>query len=433
STDTVIGSTAALTLTKTATVVDDGDGVTGVGDVVRWTFEVTNAGTATVTDVAVDDPSAGAVTCAATTLAPGAATTCAADAEYAITQADVDAGRVVNVATASGSSRGLPVTSFTATTTTEIPRRPALTLAKSASVTDTNGNDRTDAGDEIVWTFVVENTGNVTLRDVSIDDPRVADVDCTADRQSVSGAIPTLDVASSWTCTATSPYVITPADVDAGSVTNTASADGRAPDGATVASSPVTAEVAVDQTRRLALAKRAVTRDANGDGRITDGDIVTWAFTVANEGTVTVRDVEVADPMAGPVSCADTTLSPGESTVCRTDRERPITAAEAAAGEIRNVATASAGDSGGTVVSSAEAEAEVVVSTSAPPSTPSPSGSPTETPTSRPGGGPFGPSGPLASTGAAGLGVLVGGGTTALLLGAWLVVVARRRANGPRS
>ncbi|MGL5818919.1 MAG: DUF7507 domain-containing protein [Phycicoccus sp.] len=435
STDTVIGSTAALTLTKAATVADDGDGAIGVGDVIRWTFEVVGAGTATVTDLVVDDPSAGAVTCAATTLAPGAATTCAADAEYTITQADVDAGEVVNVATASGSSRGVPVTSFAATTTTEIPRRPALTLAKSASVTDTNGNDRTDAGDEIVWSFVIRNTGNVTLRDVSIDDPRVTDVDCVSDRQSVPGAIPTLDVASSWTCTATSPYVITPADVDAGVVTNTATVGGRAPDGVPVTSSPATAETTVDQTRRLALAKRAVTRDANGDGRITDGDIVTWAFTVANEGTVTVRDVEVADPMAGPVTCTDTTLAPGESTTCRTDRERPITAAEASAGQIRNVATASAGDSGGTVVSSAEAEAEVVVSESAPPSTSPPSGSPTptRTPASPPRDGPPGPFGPLASTGATGLGVLVGGGTAALLLGAWLVVVSRRRrADGAR-
>ncbi|MGL5928057.1 MAG: DUF7507 domain-containing protein, partial [Dermatophilaceae bacterium] len=435
STETVIGSTSALTLTKTATVVDDGDGVIEVGDVIRWTFEVANAGTATVADIAVDDPLAGAVTCAATTLAPGATTTCAADTEYQITQADVDAGEVVNVATASGSSTGGPVTSFAATTTTPIPRRPALTLAKTGSVTDTNDSGRTDAGDEILWTFVVENTGNVTLRDVVVDDPRVTDVDCT-DPGSTSGAVPALDVASSLTCTATTPYVITEADVDAGQVTNTATAGGQAPDGAAVTSPPATAEVTVDQTRRLTLEKRAITRDVHGDGRITAGDIVSWAFTATNEGTVTVRDLQVEDPMAGPVTCADTTLAPGESTSCRTDRERPITAAEAAAGQIRNVATASAGDSAGTVVSSAEAEAEVVVSATVPPP---PSGSPTptpppgSTPPSRPGDGPVGGSGPLASTGAAGLGVLVGGGTAALLLGAWLILAARhRRQDGAR-
>ncbi|MGL4176473.1 MAG: DUF7507 domain-containing protein [Dermatophilaceae bacterium] len=435
STETVIGSTSALTLTKTATVADDGDGAVGVGDVIRWTFEVTNAGTATVSDIVVDDPLAGAVTCGATTLAPGATTTCAADAEYPIAQADVDAGEVVNVATASGPSVGGPVTSFAATTTTQIPRRPALTLAKTGSVTDTNDNGRTDAGDEILWTFVVENTGNVTLRDVVVDDPRVADVECTGPG-STSGAVPVLDVASSLACTAMSPYVITESDVDAGEVTNTATAGGQAPDGAAVTSSPATAEVAVDQTRRLALVKRPATRDANGDGRITAGDIIAWAFTVTNEGTVTMRDIEVDDPTAGPVTCADTTLAPGESTTCRTDRERPITAAEAAAKRIRNVATASAGDSVGTIVSSAEATAEVVVSAATPPATPSgsPTPPPTSIPTPRPGDGPVGGSGPLASTGAAGLGVLVGGGTSALLLGAWLIVVARRRRqDGARS
>ena len=61
---------------------------------------VTNTGNVTLTGVTVDDPKVGTVTCPATTLAPAESTTCTAT--YTLTQADVDAGEVVNNATASG-------------------------------------------------------------------------------------------------------------------------------------------------------------------------------------------------------------------------------------------------------------------------------------------------------------------------------------------
>ena len=64
-----------------------------------------NTGTVTLTALAVADPKAGAVSCPLTTLAPGASTTCTA-ATYTVTQADVDAGVVANIATAHGQEPG---------------------------------------------------------------------------------------------------------------------------------------------------------------------------------------------------------------------------------------------------------------------------------------------------------------------------------------
>jgi hypothetical protein len=61
---------------------------------------VTNTGTVDVDQALVSDTKAGHVTCAASTLAPGASMTCAADAPYTITAADVTRGVVHNVATA---------------------------------------------------------------------------------------------------------------------------------------------------------------------------------------------------------------------------------------------------------------------------------------------------------------------------------------------
>ncbi|MGC3955201.1 MAG: LPXTG cell wall anchor domain-containing protein [Propionicimonas sp.] len=96
---------AGLLLEKDYAAVSDanGNGISDAGDVVRWTFTVTNTGTLTLEDVRVDDPllvDLGiAIDCEQTTLAAGATTSCESD-EYTITQADVRAGSIRNVATA---------------------------------------------------------------------------------------------------------------------------------------------------------------------------------------------------------------------------------------------------------------------------------------------------------------------------------------------
>lgn len=117
---------ASLLLDKSASVEDvDGDGVTGLGDHIQYTFEVTNTGSVTLTNIAIaDDLLAQAgitVTCAPTTLAPQATATCTADDPYVVTQPDVDAKVVVNTATASGNDpKGTPVISNPDSTRTPV-------------------------------------------------------------------------------------------------------------------------------------------------------------------------------------------------------------------------------------------------------------------------------------------------------------------------
>ncbi|MGL4178363.1 MAG: DUF7507 domain-containing protein, partial [Dermatophilaceae bacterium] len=408
----------------------NGNGIrTDLGDLIVWNFQVTNTGTVTLDGITVVDPRAGSVTCQALPpggLQPGEFVLCTSDDTYTVAQADVDAGIVTNtaVAQASTSGSGEPVTSNPSSTDTPILGSPSLVLAKTATVDDLDGNG-TDLGDEIGWSFAVTNAGTVTLSEVAVDDPAAGDVTCPD-----TVLAPGEDV----TCTADAPYAVAAADVDTGVVTNTATVSGTAPGGATVSSAPASAEVAVDRSRRLTLIKRAEPRDLDGDGRVTAGDDIGWSFTVTNSGTVTVDDLAVDDPTAGPVTCTAVVLAPGESTTCRTDDERAITAAEAAAGEIRNVATVSGEDPVGSVVLSAEARAlvEVVEAVPGSPSpSPTPPGAPGAPPVAAPGGGSGssggGASGPLAATGAASVGIFTGVGMTTALVGAWLVLVARRR------
>jgi len=118
--------TKSLVLDKSASVEDvDGDGVTGLGDHIRYTFAVTNTGSVTLTGIAIADDlltQAGiTVTCAPTTLAPRATATCIVDDPYVVTQLDVDAKVVVNTATASGKDpKGMPVVSNPDSTRTPV-------------------------------------------------------------------------------------------------------------------------------------------------------------------------------------------------------------------------------------------------------------------------------------------------------------------------
>jgi LPXTG-motif cell wall-anchored protein len=102
----------AIDLVKEATLEGDG----AVGDTIAYSFTATNTGNVTLTDVVIDDPLPGLSELSYEwpgepgVLAPGESVT--ASATYTLTQADVDAGRVDNTATVTGSSPGGdPVTS----------------------------------------------------------------------------------------------------------------------------------------------------------------------------------------------------------------------------------------------------------------------------------------------------------------------------------
>ncbi|MGE0167527.1 DUF7507 domain-containing protein, partial [Nocardioides sp.] len=329
-TSTPTSSIATLTLDKAATAPVDvnGNGRVDAGDTIAYTFLVTNTGAVSLAAVAVADPKVGAVTCPATTLQPGASTTCTAT--YTITQADVDAGAVNNTATASGTPpTGPSVDSAPDSTTTPTDTTTTVTIDKTAGTpVDVNGNGRVDAGDTIAYQFLVTNTGSVTLTAITVNDPKVGVVSCP---------VTTLQPEASTTCTAT--YTITQADVDTGAVANTASAAGTPPTGPAVNSTPDSTSTPTSTVASLTVDKTAATpTDANADGRVSAGDTIVFGFLVTNTGAVTLSSVGVSDPKAGPVTCPVTALAPGASTTCTVSYT--ITQADVDSGAVANTATA---------------------------------------------------------------------------------------------
>ena len=144
----------------------------------------TNTGDVTLASVAVSDPTLGAVTCptpASPVLAPGASETCTANETHTVTQADVDAGKVTDTATATGvDTAGLtsPTSAPSTVTTLTAPAEPAVSLIKTATVSPAADQDAAKVGDTIAYTFEVTNTGNVTLATVAVSDPTGGSVTC---------------------------------------------------------------------------------------------------------------------------------------------------------------------------------------------------------------------------------------------------------------
>ena len=191
------------------------------GGTLHYSFLVTNIGSVPLTSVAVHEGaftghgSMSAVSCPVASLAPAASTTCTAT--YTVQQSDVDTGNVDNTASSSGvTPAGETVVSPNSSASVPGTSSPALTLVKTADPTTVAA-----PGDQVGYGFMVTNTGNVTLagsRSTRPPSPAPARAPVVTCPRGAALDAPNANV----TCSAT--YSVTQADIDAGSITNTATA-----------------------------------------------------------------------------------------------------------------------------------------------------------------------------------------------------------------
>ncbi len=212
------------------------------GDIVTYTFRVTNNSNVTVTGVSIDDtqtapagPLTGKPVCDSTSLSPGGTATCTAT--YSVSQADIDHGSIDDTATATARTpSNTLLTSNSAAANVTTTQAPDLTVTKTA-----NPSVVTAVGQVVTYTFAVTNTGNVSLTDVHVNDSQSA----PAGSLSSGPSCPTTTLApgDSTNCTAT--YAVTQADLDNRSINDTATASGTPPTGSAITSSPSSASVSV--------------------------------------------------------------------------------------------------------------------------------------------------------------------------------------------
>ncbi len=214
------------------------------------------------------------------------------------------------------------------------PPGPGLRLEKL-----TNGRDADQApgvslavGDEVVWEYLVTNTGQVALSGIEVSD----------DDPSLTVTCPGSDLAAgeSMTCTATGT---------AGrcGYRNVGTASGAAPDGQTV--------LASDASHYFATLPSALEMELHLNGEpspapgptLNPGDPLTWEYRVTNSGQMELQGIAVTDVAGAPVACPGTELAAGESMTC-------TTSGVAAAGGGHGVGTARGETACGATVSASD-------------------------------------------------------------------------------
>jgi len=300
--------------------IDDtnGDGFVSPGDQINYTFVVTNTGNVTVTSIDVTDSNlTPTLVGTIASLAPGANQTL--NASYSITQADVNAGQVINEAVAEGedpngntvsddSDSGNPADDTGADdddTVTPLPLSSELTLIKSSTI-DLVTNT-------ITYTYTVENTGNTLVNDITVSETTFSGTGTTPTPTYTGGGFDLDGEADDFDANPgdvlqfTADYILTQDDIDAGVVTNEAQANGTDPSGANVnddsdsgnpgddtgADNDATT-TAIPAMPELTLVKTSTYVD-NAPTGLDVNDEINYVYTVENTGNVTVNDVTVAE------------------------------------------------------------------------------------------------------------------------------------------
>ncbi|MDC7998426.1 DUF7507 domain-containing protein, partial [Gilvibacter sediminis] len=361
----------AIAIVKTGIFVDgNGDNCADAGEIIEYTFVVTNEGNVSLSGITVTDPLVGTITFVdGDTDADGELDVDEVwtyTGSYTITQDDIDAGMVTNQALAQGTAPDSSVVEDESDdnsvleddpTVTDLCQEPAIAIVKTGIFVDGNGDNCADAGEIIEYTFVVTNEGNVSLSGITVTDPLVGTITFVDGDTDADGE---LDVDETWTYTGT--YTITPADIDAGEVVNQATAEGTAPNGSVVTDESGTAVDADDptvtelcQNPAIAIVKTGLFVDGDGDDCADDGETIEYTFVVTNEGNVSLSGITVTDPLVGTITFVDgDTDADGELDVDETwtyTGSYTITQDDIDAGEVENQATAEGTAPDGTVVS----------------------------------------------------------------------------------
>ncbi len=224
-----------IAIVKTGAFIDsNGDNCANVGETIDFRFVVTNENNSDLLNITIDD----SLLNAPNPIVPIVFDSGDIDgdneldvgeiwvytASYLLSQDDINNGFVLNQAmvqaeTCGGQSisdlSGDAITNDEITSTT-LCQNPLLSFTKTGVFNDENGNGIAQPDETITYSFEIENTGNLSITDIVIDDPLLGGVVCT-----IASLLPG---ESDTSCSAS--YSITQTDIDNGRVLNQATANG---------------------------------------------------------------------------------------------------------------------------------------------------------------------------------------------------------------
>jgi uncharacterized repeat protein (TIGR01451 family) len=270
-----------------------------VGDIINYSFLVTNIGSVTLNNIVVTDTFiTGALSCPLTTLLTGQSMTCIG--QHSVTQANIDNDIVfTNTAevTANPTEGALGDVSGQVT----IPGPPANNTATLTKAASTPGP--VAFGDTVTYTYVVTNTGNITMDNVTISDahngagPLSAVTGETVTNTSGlsintvanDGVVNSLSPGDSAEFTTT--YLVQHGDIDAQApITNTASLVATPKRGPLTPPADVASVSVVPASPSI-----SVTKIADDTSDVVQGQPVLYTYTVTNTGNVTISNLSLND------------------------------------------------------------------------------------------------------------------------------------------
>ena len=319
------------------------------GDVVPFTFAVTNTGNCTLNDIVIEDAlpgisdividwdGSGDASTGKGVLSAGESVT--AESFYTLTQDDIDRGDLLNQASVTASDSSGNQVTCEDDANVLLPETGEISLDK---VSEGEITAEMKPGDILHYNFTVTNTGNVTLSGVSIRDDLkglgtiLFDWNMSSDTSTPAGTL-----SPGETVTAGADYLIEQSDIDAGNILNNAEAVAKTPSGKDVSGND-------DDLREIPMMPElSLVKEVNRKTyeNVKAGDTLKYTFTAANTGNCTLAKVSLIDELDGigdltydwsGASSGEGILKPGE--ILRASAVYTISQKDINAGEVNNTA-----------------------------------------------------------------------------------------------
>lgn len=292
------------------------------GDTLTYQLTAKNTGTPPLTDVTIQDPLLPNLSCTPAQpaiLQPGSSMICTDS--HVILQEEFDTGLLINAAMADSLETD-PVNDRAAVAFNLLP---VLRLEKTAQ-----GPGPFRVGQLVNYNLVITNTGNMTLTNINLADPLLTNLVCDP-------ALPVARLAPSATVTCKGQHLLTQAEFDLPSLTNTAMATSDQ-------SLPDYSSAVINFTHEPALSvKKSIVTPAP----YLPNQWLEYKIVATNSGNITLTNVNVTDPLLSVMVCDPqvpvASLSPGQTVTC--GGRHLITQAEFDAGLFINTTTASSDQS----------------------------------------------------------------------------------------
>ncbi|WP_211319898.1 DUF7507 domain-containing protein, partial [Flavobacterium aquicola] len=346
---------------------------TAVGDKITYTFTITNPGTTPISNITITDPLLASPNPNVPILYVSGDTdsddslnsseTWTYKADYSVNQSDINVGKIINQAAVNGMVLGTNnISSLSGTdisnhnpTITELCQSPSIKITKDGNYVDSNQDGITNVGDIVSYNFVIENTGNVPLTNITVTDNNAV---------ITTGSITTLAVGAIDTNTFSGSHAITQDDINIGYVYNLAIVTAKDPNDNPVTDTssdptpcttcpidpkcPDCTITPLTQSPGLIVIKTAVTESYSKVG-----DIINYSIIVKNTGNQTLHQIIVKDPLTG-LNTTIAILEPNASS--EYSQSYLVTQNDLDKGSVTNVATADGLTPNGTPISASDDE-----------------------------------------------------------------------------